>query len=263
MLKENVVRIFKNAMLYKFSASLCRRMNEHNKEIYWKQQADIFAKIEGGVGKYALGLPNLSNAFELADRYVRCIDGRTPGGIHLAGAGCLLPDDKTVQILKKAKPTGIYSHDDCGAAKLASADAEQHAKHIAAKLGVDFIGHLLVNGPHIEHVVYVDGTGNFDWCRVPDLPPGFSVSWRYTFPVDPAYAKREVEISIGIARGTHGMLFGIEEPFIIVPIGVPREDPDYNNFSLVAIKEQLNEICSGFGGSVKIDKGFTAPMRKE
>ena len=47
-----------------------------------------------GLRSYVVSLSNLPDAFKLADRFVRCIDERTPGGVHLAASGLLLGEER-------------------------------------------------------------------------------------------------------------------------------------------------------------------------
>ncbi len=200
---------------------------------------------------------NLHNAFVLKDRHVRCIDERTPGGVHLAGAGILLTAEEAAEITKLADADGIYSHDDCGAADIAGKDPLEFAKAVSARAGVPYLGHIPVSGPHIARVAYVDGTGRFS--QIPELPPGFNMSWRYTQTVNKEYARQEAVISAQIALGNHGFgdMFTKYEPFVIVPIG----DPYDKRFSLDTITDALKDIPKDFNGRVKID-GFTAPEYK-
>jgi flagellar FliL protein len=179
------------------------------------------------------GLPNRGRALELKDTHLRCIDEGCPGGLHMAGSGCLY--EKAAEDLK-GRISGIYTHDGCGAAKLyveskqiktddpdAVADAE--AKKLAAKLGVPFLGRIkaaqMTRPPalHDARALYYDGTGKLDPSQLPGLPKGFVVSRKHIS--DPGYALTESEVAIGIARGDHGFgeLFTPAAPFYLVAVG--------------------------------------------
>ncbi|TAK21370.1 MAG: flagellar basal body-associated FliL family protein [Chloroflexota bacterium] len=161
-------------------------------------------------------LPDRPRAFTLKDTYLRCIDEGTPGGLHMAGSGALY--EKAFDDLK-GKITGIYTHEGCGAAKLyveskniktddpdSVADAE--AKTLAEKLGVPYLGRIAAKDMsrppqiHTARAIYYDGTGKFEPTNVPGIPQGFMISRKLIS--DPAYAKAEVEVAIGIAMGDHG-----------------------------------------------------------
>lgn len=237
---------------------------------HWDKQSGIFQEIyESGVEEYIQRIKNIEESFKLGDRSLRCIDEGMPGGIHLAGSGILLGQEKAREILLKAQIDGIYSHAGCGAASLyareqgldlARADeyGEERAKELANIVGVPYKGHIskeeLKRPPdfHIARALYYDGTGKFDPSRVRELPPGFVISRRYLD--DPTYAKREVEIGTSIALGEHGFggLITPKSPFVLIAIG----DPNDPHFSTDTLKTELAKIAQERIGRVIVD-GFT------
>lgn len=179
------------------------------------------------------GLPNRLQAFQLKDTNLRCIDEGCPGGLHMAGSGCLY--ERAAEDLK-GKITGIWTHESCGAAKLyveskkidtkdpdSVADAE--AKKLADKLGVPYHGRIPLSEMkrpptlHDARVIYYDGTGKWEPTQVPGLPKGFMISRKLIS--DPGYAKAEVEVAIGIAMGDHGLghQFTGKSPLYICCVG--------------------------------------------
>jgi hypothetical protein len=249
---------------------------------YWRVQEPLFAQISKmGWQRYVDSLPHAKNAFQLSDRDVRCIDERTPGGIHLAGSGILI-QDQAEEILRSAGATGIWSHAECGAARMAGQElrceeslpagrhgavpslrglfdvdsiAKEWAMAIADRLRVPYKGHIpqeLLKGPaafHIARVIYVDDTGVFDPSKHHGFPPGFVISRKY---LPPEYARKEVEIAISIAFGAHGFkdLLTSENPLQIVLIA----DPSEKNAQSSAFDDLRHERV--------FVNGFVAPMEK-
>lgn len=241
------------------------------KEKYWVEQNNLFEKIyKQGIQEYIKENPGTKKAFQLKDLCIHCIDERVPGGVHLAGSGTLLEEKDVLEYIKQSGATGITSHAECGAAKLAMKAkgfidptpeeidqfAKEWAKQISEKAGIPYIGHIEVSphNLHIARVAYYDGTGNFDFSQTDLLPPGFVISRRY---LNRGYAKKEAAVAISIAVGDHGFGDKItpESPFIIVPIG----DPSNPEFSLEKLQSEIEEIIKSDINKeiIKID-GFTA-----
>ncbi len=179
------------------------------------------------------GLPDRMRAFTLKDTHLRCIDEGTPGGLHMAGSGVLYQN--AVEDLR-GKITGIWTHENCGAAALyvknkniqtESPDgvADEEAKKLAQTLGVPYLGRIAAKDMsrpadlHTARAIYYDGTGSFDPTLIPGMPQGFIVSRKLIS--DPAYARAEVEVAIGIALGEHGFgsHFTGAHPLYIVNVG--------------------------------------------
>ena len=226
----------------------------------------LFSEVS--FGDYAETLANLKDAFVLEDRSVRCIDEGCCGGVRLAGSGILCQDDAPLTLAGKVD--GIYSHEECGAAALYArrngldtSDSDQYgvewAKKLAEKLGVPYKGHIGMDemrrpsGQHIALVTYYDGSGCFDPSRLGELPPGFVISRSL---LEPEYAKQELEISINIALGEHGLgkRFIPMTPFIVVPIGHPADEL----LSLDVLTREARAVARGFNGRVAVS-GFCAP----
>ena len=171
---------------------------------------------------------DISAAFQNNDHIVRCMDERTPGGIHAAGSGLLVATgagkfdtDTTAQIqfLKQSGAKGITRHRGCGAEAawtkemnltLEEAEAKLQARTttIANELGISFemIEFDAMQGSKDGHktaVIYYDATGTFDYSKHESLPTGFIVS-RGLHP-NAEYSLFEVNFAIGIILGHHGL----------------------------------------------------------
>jgi hypothetical protein len=228
----------------------------------WINALPVLRKLkELGGQKYFETIPNISRALQLKDKNLRCIDEGTIGGIHLAGSGILLNLDQAISFCQKAEIKGVYSHAECGAAKIYAkkesldpAEADEFgiewAKTLAEKLKIPYLGHLEISqmarssGLHTAVAVYYDGTGEFDCSQVAELPKGFIISRRY---LDSDYAKLELKMAIEIALGSHGFgqKFSIRDPFIIVVLA--KNDPDSKKFLLEA-----KEVAKKFGPKVLV-----------
>lgn len=250
------------------------KQNEHssNIETHWKSQEKVLNEIyTNGVEQYINKLKDISAAFELNDRILRCIDERTPKGLHSAGSLILAGEKKAIEFLKKSGAIGITSHAKCGAAALDAVNkgidpdkADEHGKQWAMRLakisGIPYIEHIekeQLNGPvdfHIARVAYYDGSGKFNPNAVEGLPIGFVITRKH---MDPEHAVSEVKISASIATGHHGFgtKIGQETPFIIIAIA----DPNNPELSLKKLKSELASIEKEHNGKVIID-GFTAPI---
>ena len=244
-------------------------------ETYWSSQAPIFTKLyTQGATTYVQSLQNLEAAFHENDRTLRCIDERTPGGIHLAGSGILLPEDEIEHVVKRLKKEGVegvWSHAHCGAAALYAQQnnldmekgdeyGKEWADTFAKRLGVPYLGHIdsdQLSGPaefHIARVAYYVGSSHFDPSRVEGLPPGFVINRGY---LSPKYAKFEADLSVKIATGEHGFgrLITKETPFLLIVVADLKDQ----SASLKQLKAELSPIEHASGGRVRVD-GFTAPI---
>lgn len=236
-----------------------------------KQEVMLKKIYNEGMAAYCAGIVDLNNAFVLKDLAVRCIDEGTPGGIHLAGSGILLNMDEVAEILQKAGVNKIYSHEECGAARLYAQNnnlnldqADEYGKKfagdLAAQMGIPYQGHLEIeqmsrpSALHIARVVYYDGTGKFDYAANLQLPQGFVISRRF---INRDYAIKELKISIDIAIGNHGFgsMIDIENPFLIVVIG----DSNNQKFSLDNLQKELAEVVLAYPETVKLD-GFAVSI---
>ena len=235
-------------------------------DLNWEQQEPLFRQInEVGVQSYFENLPQIEQAFQLRDRGLRCIDERTPGGLHMAGSG-ILDQERAVKLVPEAQIDGIYSHEGCGAAaffaKQAGLDVLQAdnygiewAKKLAAETGVPYVDHRKVDKPfHYARVAYYDGTGRFNTDSVEGLPPGFVISRRF---LDAQSALNELGIVRSIALGDHGfgLKFTPESPLLVVAVGDKNPSGNTSEKLLVEISELLKQSGKRVAGY-----GFTAPV---
>ncbi len=214
------------------------------------------------------GIPTRMQAFTLKDTAVRCIDEGCPGGIHMAGSGCLNPN---AEADLRGKVSGVYSHEGCGAVKLfmektkntakdADNVADQEAKKLADKLGVPYLGRIgaaQMTRPgdlHTARAIYYDGTGKFDPTAVPGLPQGFVHNRKVISDIE--YAKTEVEVAIEIAFGSHGFaeMFTPRSPFYIV--AVSGLDPD--SVPARNLAAELNDVAGSFD-NIEIQTVYATP----
>jgi hypothetical protein len=268
---------------------------------HWNEQTGTFEQIRhsGGFAFYVKSLPNLAKAFK-ADRYCRCIDEGTENGIRAAGSGIAYVKteglDKgfigynaiqsginaAAEAFRNAPLLGIYSHEECGAAKLVygllpdvfkgqlkmdhkieSSDefGDYFAKELAKKLrkrykGQIHIGHMSrPSGHHITRYTYIDGTGVFNPAAIKGLPNGFVISRKYLGAKE---TEVEADVSISISTGDHG--FGAKitpnQPHVLVAIGNPK----IRGLSVQMLKREMQPLVAKYGGKVIVD-GFTAPMK--
>ncbi len=248
---------------------------------YFKSQEIIFNDFyrmheRDTLGMYLESLENMRDVFLLEDRCFRCIDERTPGGLHAAGPVILFDQAKGIEMLKKARAEGIYSHAGCGAAgiKFETLDEKMkrfyvnsdnygmfYAKNIAKAAGIPYKGHLDVETPfHVARMAVYDGSGSFDnsadKLNKAGLPPTFVISRRYHS--EPESAMREASIAATIATGDHGfggLIKADKTPFLLLVIGGRYS----KEFSQSRLTEEAEEVAKGFGGKVIVD-GFVAPI---
>ncbi|KKQ66450.1 MAG: hypothetical protein US86_C0005G0061 [Candidatus Daviesbacteria bacterium GW2011_GWA2_38_24] len=222
---------------------------------YWSQSGGDDLLLGSSFQEIFEKIQNRHHTFELKDNYLRCIDEGTTGGIHLAGSGILYPQAK---MDLEGKVTGIFSHEGCGAAKLyvnlnqittddPDVVGDEKAKELAENLNVPYLGRISAEAMdrpahlHTARVVYYDGTGRFDPSRVHSLPQGFVISRKIISDVD--YTKKEVEIAIQIAKGSHGFsnLFTEKSPLYLVAVS----DHDKTSVPVEQLIKELKEVASG------------------
>jgi hypothetical protein len=234
---------------------------------YWaREQAALDAIYSGGMQKYAESLPDLSKAFDLKSRTIRCIDeGIKQDGISLAGSGILLDESEVLGTIAHAHADGITCHEGCGAVALAlkkagkdpaDADkvAQEWASQLAVRAGIPYKGFIrladMARPPemHIARTIYYDGTGRLALSGAPELPKGFIISRKYT---NRHYAEHEIKVAIDIAMGDHGFgqLITEDQPLVIIPIAaVGRGELDADR-----LRQEVENASVGFGGRVRID----------
>ena len=109
-------------------------MSDHNADLakkIWQKQDPLFTELykTGAAGFFGKN-GNLAKDFVLKDRSVRCMDEGTPTGVHLAGSGILMGEEKAAAALKIAECDGVYSHAECGAAGIyINRVAGRHSDH--------------------------------------------------------------------------------------------------------------------------------------
>jgi hypothetical protein len=235
----------------------------------WRDSALVREAVErAGMQSYVHMLSNLSDAFRLRDRAIRCIDGRTPGGVHLAGSGILIGAQAAQEFATAARADAVTYHEDCGAARLwaeqngvalneADWYAKEFAEELAKALGVPCRQEPLSGDPgfHRETVVYYDGTGCFDFSQASGLPRGFVVSRRY-HAGGPSVPLAEARLAVEIALGELGLrdCFTPASPLRLVPIA-DKVDP---SFSLERLTEELGSLGPPDPTRVLVD-GLVAP----
>jgi len=241
-----------------------------------KKQADFEVEkdvvstiVQLGMAQYVFTLLNLVVNTKLKDRVIRCIDGRTPGGIHIAP---LLEDEweesvnLAVEFAKKAKAEAITFHLDCGAVKAwlerhkmdTSLEnvlkyAEKFAKEVAERLKLTYrlekiSGHA---GFHRERAVYYSDV-DFDPSTDDRLPTGFFINRKYLLQ---EHALKELSVALQIATGSHGFgkLFSQEQPFLIIVVAGTEEKQEI-------LREEVQATASIYGKTVRVD-GFVMPER--
>jgi hypothetical protein len=237
-------------------------MSNHSDQ-YWSEEVPKLKElVEIGSRKYFEKYKILDSAFDLKDRRMRCMDEGTAGGLHLAGSGILLDMASAEKFAHESGVDGIYSHEECGAAKLyaqkenldegfADDYGREWAKALAEKMKVPYLGHIEIGsmkrpaGLHVAVTAYYDGTGRFDNSEVEELPAGFVISRKF---LDPDYAKKELAVAVSIAFGGHGFAnkFSKETPFAVVILAESEEQAD------LLKQEAVSEIVQ-YEDRVKID----------
>ncbi|MBI4037147.1 hypothetical protein HY385_01870 [Candidatus Daviesbacteria bacterium] len=198
--------------------------------------------------EFFYSLPGAQKAFHLADHCIRCMDEGTPGGKRRAGSGILDPDIVATLKNHQAEIEGIYAHQGCGAAALASGGIDQSGaekiSQIAREAGIPFKGLITEDQlqrpahQHIACILYYTAL-DFDPSQVEGLPAGFVLSRDI---IDkPEQAIKEGKIALDIAFHHH------ISPFYIVVVA-PAKSP-------AILKQMLDEVEQIKGGNkaIKID----------
>jgi len=217
----------------------------------------ITAILERGMQVYVADVDVASAVAR--DRWIRCIDEGTPGGLHLAGSGILLGEnwegslEQAAEVVREMDASGVSWHRGCGAvANFVKAHnevkddvdevAERFARELAVKVTLPCREQMLMRpeGIHIARAAYYDGAGQFDPSRVEGLPSGFVISRRY---LGKTYALKEAEMAVGIALGHHGFgeLFTSKQPFLLVAVGGDS-----------GLERELTEVAKPYGRRVTV-----------
>ena len=91
-------------------------MSHDKEDIFKKDEKRITEILDKGIDNIIQDKPAL---FDLKEKTLKCMDERTPGGIHLAGAGILLGLCNAVEFVKRANIDKVTWHEECGAVGLA------------------------------------------------------------------------------------------------------------------------------------------------
>lgn len=232
----------------------------HNKAEDFKQgEAKITEILDKGINNI---IQNKSALFDLKELTLKCMDERTPGGIHLAGAGILLGLYNAVDFVKKAKINKVTWHKECGAVALAlqkrgerptpdeiDEKAKEFSENLAKEAGVD-VEEEIMQGEisfHAARAIYFDNTGEFNVTE--ELPAGFVISRKY---LNKEYAQEELKIAISIALGDHGFgeLFTVEQPLLIIAVS-PLDQIDETDLEIESVLMEIDEYKEG---KIKLDQ---------
>ena len=242
--------------------------------------SDVYALHQDGNFRYGNKLLP-AGCFELDDKILRCIDEGTPGGIH--AALILLSDKNAAAFVDKARPSGITSHNHCGAAEIAYNNLQYALRELFS--GSDSYGKTYSTAlsrrfglrqkhlkklarpekMHPARLTIYDGTGTVDNSKLNIMPqlaeinggllPAFVISRRYH--VDPQDAVNEADITAKIALGDHGFdkLITEEKPFVVMVIG----DGGNKKFSSDALMEEVEDLTYTHNGRVIVG-GFNVNL---
>jgi len=238
--------------------------NENDRLTDFLLQQHLIERIQNHCQEYLQQASHIEEAFRDNDKILRCIDDRCPGGMHGAGSLILLPFEEAVATCQDMGVKAITSHVDCGAAakyikehSLNPAEIEiiamEYAKKLASAVNVPYAGHLSVVGSHAARVAYYDGTGRFDFSKLPEeLPIGFSIDRAH---LKPEYAvNTEARIAAQIMTSDHGygQLITSDNPFIFVTIGDASRELPFEQ-----LQDELKAGLGDFRDRIKI-VGFEA-----
>ena len=242
-------------------------------EAWAKSESAVKRILEKGADVYMQEQSSVESAFAEAERTCACVDERVGGEkMGLPGSGILLGKEKATEIIRAEGLEKISSHEHCGAAALAynklapeeqafygtaDAYAQSWTKELADELGIQYQGHVAVDGDqHVARVVYYDGTGRFTPTSIESLPQGFLVS---RAEADPKQTASGVALAAKIALGDHG--FGASRfatsPLVIIPVG--------ESSLLSKLHEEIEEALKDVPNKdlIHIDLGITASARAE
>lgn len=258
---------------------------ERSRDILNELDRTLLKKIKemGGLENYVQSVPELKDAFNTKNHDLCCMDERTAkGALSTPGSGILIEGDQAQQAyidrLKKAGVEGVYSHNECGAAKIYAkehgieddnAAAIAYSKDLAEKLGVAYKGHLKSSGIHPGRAVYYDTTGQIDrgsnvWQE--KMPTGFSVSRNI---LNEQEAEDALVLAVKLAFGSHGHganAFSEQDPLSVIYISKSSE----NTFEHEAkLKQELAKAYQRIEREIPEAKGrihiegIEAPIQKE
>ncbi len=258
---------------------------ERSRDILNELDRTLLKKIKemGGLETYVQSVPELKDAFNNKNHDLCCMDERTAkGALSTPGSGILIEGDQAQQAyierLKEAGVDGVYSHNECGAAKIYAkehgieddnAAAVAYSKDLAEKLGVAYKGHIKSSGIHPGRAVYYDTTGQIDrgsnaWQE--KMPTGFSVSRNI---LNEQEAEDALVLAVKIAFGSHGYgsnAFSEQDPLSVIYISKPSENTFEHEAKLkqelAKAYERIEREIPEAKGRIHIE-GIEAPLQKE
>ena len=234
-------------------------MSHDKEDIFKKDEKRITEILDKGIDNIIQDKPAL---FDLKEKTLKCMDERTPGGIHLAGAGILLGLCNAVEFVKRANIDKVTWHEECGAVGLALKkrgekpspdEVDQEARGFAEKLakeaGIE-VGEESMAGVtsfHAARAIYFDNTGEFNPTE--ELPAGFVISRKF---LDKDYAAEELKIAVSIAFGDHGFaeLYSVEQPLLVIGVSQTEEIDEVD----LEIEGALMDLDEYKEGRIKIDQ---------
>lgn len=205
---------------------------------------------------------------------IQCSDGRCPhkgNEISLAGSGILMPRADLIKMIKEKKIKKITMHFDCGAARIAFADAQANGlvpegitnadefgrdwgQKLATELGLEYEyieAEKFVAPDHHEQGIFIDATGKLHPAMFENLPNVFIT--QSASCASPDYVAVEAAALTKIGFGDHGLgeRLKSEAPFQIM-IGCE------SNEQAALLGPKIKEAVQDYGDRAQVHT-FIAP----
>ncbi len=205
---------------------------------------------------------------------IQCSDGRCPhkgNEVSLAGSGILMPRADLIKMIKERKIKKITMHFDCGAARIAFANAQASGEvpegitnadefgrdwgqKLASELGLEYEyieAEKFVAPDHHEQGIIIDATGKLHPAMFKNLPNVFIT--QSASCAGPDYVAVEAAALTKIGFGDHGLgeRLTSEAPFHIM---IACAD---NNQAL-ALAPKVKEMVEDYGDRAQVHT-FIAP----
>lgn len=238
------------------------------------QQTDIVVALNKGETAQTVIDSQPRTELIYSPEEIQCSDGRCPhkgNEISLAGSGILMPRADLIKMIKDRKIKKITMHFDCGAARIAFADAQANGlvpegitnadefgrdwgQKLATELGLEYEyieAEKFVAPDHHEQGIFIDATGK--------LHPAMFENWPNVFITQsascasPDYVAVEAAALTKIGFGDHGLgeRLKTEAPFQIT---IACTD---NNQAL-ALAPKVKEMVEDYGDRAQVHT-FIAP----